>query len=72
MLLINLIRALLLLAGIGLYHIYNKEFMTYDQGMVVFVISFFGLILWEILEDYVVKAFNREAPTDSTSPRRLS
>lgn len=65
MLLINLIRALMLLAAIGLYHIYNKDFLTADQGLVVFVISFLGLTLIEIIEDYTIKAFNREAPTDS-------
>ena len=66
MLLINLIRAMLLLAAIGLYHIYNKDFLTWDQGLVVFLISFFGLTLKEIVEDYTIKAFNREGPKGQT------
>lgn len=58
MLILNLIRAMLLLAGIGLYHIYNKDFLSWDQGLVVFTISFLGLMLWEIIESYVISAFN--------------
>lgn len=70
MLMINLIRALLLLAAVGLYHIYNHDFLTWDQGLVVFCISFFGLVLWEIVEDYVIKAFNRTPDQGSYGTRR--
>lgn len=63
MLILNLIRALLLLAAFGLYHIYNHEFLRWDQGLVFFAICFFGLTLWQIIEAYTVDAFNREART---------
>lgn len=63
MVILNLIRALLLLAAFGLYHIYNMDFLTWTQGLVIFSISFFGLMLWEIVENYVVNAFNGEART---------
>lgn len=62
MLLINFIRSLFILAAIGLYHIYNKDFLTVDQGVVVWGVSFFGLTLWEIVEDYVIEQFNQESP----------
>ena len=63
MLILNFIRALLLLAAFGLYHIFNMEFLTWQQGLVIFSIAFFGLTLWEIIEGYVINAFNREART---------
>lgn len=63
MLILNLIRAMLLLAAIGLYHIYNHDFLTWDQGLVIFTISFLGLMLWEIIESYVIAAFNGEGRT---------
>lgn len=63
MLILNFIRAMLLLAAFGLYHIYNHEFLTWDQGLVFFTISFLGLMLWEIVESYVINSFNREVQT---------
>lgn len=62
MLLINFIRSLMLLAAIGLWHIYNMDFLTVDQGIVIFCIAFFGMTLIEIVEDYVVNAFNQTPP----------
>tara|TARA_Y100001001_G_scaffold163782_1_gene193830 strand:+ start:25031 stop:25249 length:219 start_codon:yes stop_codon:yes gene_type:complete len=65
MLILNLIRAVLILFGIGLYHIYEKDFLTIDQGVVIFAITFLGLMLKEVLEDYVVRSFNPEDQTGS-------
>jgi hypothetical protein len=62
MLLINLIRALMLLAAIGLWHIYHKDFLTVSQGLVIVTISFFGMTLLEIIEEKVVEAFNQKSP----------
>ena len=70
MLILNLVRALLLLAAIGLYHIYNMEFLTWTQGLVIFSISFFGLTLWEIIEAYMVSAFKRTPRETSALPAR--
>lgn len=67
MLMINFIRAMIILASIGLYHIYNKDFLTMDQGVVVFVLSFVGLILIEILQDYTIRMFNPEDQKDPSS-----
>ena len=69
MLLINLVRALLLLAAIGLYHIYIGDFLAVDEGVVVFCISFFGLVLWEIVENYIVTMFNGEDRTTPSASR---
>lgn len=72
MLILNFIRAMLLLAAFGLYHIYNHEFLSWDQGLVFFTISFLGLMLWEIVESYVITAFNGEARTGpSVAPAQL-
>lgn len=62
MLMINFIRGLGLLAGIGLFQIYNKEFFTWDQGLVVFLIGFLGLVLMEIIENAAIEGFNRKDP----------
>ena len=67
MLMLNFIRALMILSGFGLYHIYNKDFLTWDQGLVIFLIGFFGLMLWEIVEGYVISAFNGEAQTNPSA-----
>lgn len=66
MLTINFIRALMILSGVGLFKIYNHDFLAWDQGLVLFLIAFFGLVLWEIIEDYVLNAFN--PTTDQKSP----
>ena len=58
MLMINFLRALAIFFAVGLYNIYNKTFLTWDQGLVIFAISFLGLMLYEIVEDYVVESFN--------------
>mgnify|MGYP001212318910 CR=1 FL=1 len=62
MLMINFIRALLLFFAVGLYHIYQKDFLSVWEGGVIFSIAFFGLTLKEIIEDYVERAFNPEDP----------
>lgn len=62
MLMINLIRALFILSGFGLYHIYNKEFLSWDQGLVIFLITFFGMTLLAVVENAVVEGFNQKAP----------
>ena len=60
MLILNLIRALLIFFGVGLYHIYEKDFLRIDQGVAMFAIIYLGLILRDIIEDYVIRAFNPE------------
>jgi multisubunit Na+/H+ antiporter MnhC subunit len=65
MLILNLIRAVFILFGIGLYHIYEKDFLSIDQGIVIFMISFLGLMFKEVLEDYVIRGFNPEDQTGS-------
>jgi hypothetical protein len=57
---INFLRAFAIFSSIGLYNIYNKTFLTWDQGLVVFSLAFLGLTLYEIVEDYVVKQFNAD------------
>lgn len=58
MLLINLIRTLTILFGVNLFHIYIGEQLTVDEGVVVFFIAFFGLVLSDIVEDYTINYFN--------------
>lgn len=60
MLILNLIRALLIFFGIGLYHIFQKDFLSMTEGGVIFTIAFLGLMLKDILEDYVIRQFNPE------------
>ena len=64
MLILNLIRALLIFFGVGLYHIFQKDFLSIAEGGVIFAIAFFGLMLRDIVEDYVVRQFNPEDPKD--------
>ncbi len=62
MLTINFLRALAILSGTGLYHIYNKEFLSWDQGLVIFILAFLGLTLLEIVEAAAEEGFNRKSP----------
>lgn len=62
MLMINAMRGLGILTGVGLYHIYNKDFLSWDQGLVIFLIGFLGLTLMEILESAAIDSFNRKSP----------
>ena len=60
MLLINLIRTIAILFAVGLFHIYTGDYLTFDEGVVVFCIAFFGLTIEEIVEKYVIDQFNRD------------
>lgn len=60
MLAINLIRTLAILFAVGLYQIYNHDFLTWDQGLVIFALSFIGLTLTEIVEGYMIDSFNQD------------
>lgn len=62
MLMINFIRALMALSGAGLYKIYNHDFLSVDQGIVIFGIVFIGLTLLEILERAAIDAVNQKSP----------
>jgi len=60
MLILNFIRALLIFFGIGLYRISQMDFLSISEGISLFAIIFIGLMLREIIEDYVVRQFNPE------------
>jgi hypothetical protein len=62
MLTINGLRAAMILAGISLYNIYNHDFLSWDQGVVIFTIAFLGLTLTEILETVIIDALNQKSP----------
>ena len=62
MLVINLIRTLAILFGVGLFKIYQKDFLEVDEGIVIFLLAFFGLTLAAIVEDYVFKLVNSKNP----------
>lgn len=62
MLTINFIRALAILAAVGLFHIYTMEFLSVDEGAVIFLIAFIGITLTEIVLDRVIDMFNQKSP----------
>lgn len=62
MLMINFIRGLFVLAGVSLYQIYNHDFLSADQGLVIFMIAFLGLTLAEIIENAAIEGFNQKSP----------
>ena len=62
MLTINFLRALAVLFGTGLYQIYNKSFLSWDQGLVIFILAFLGLTLLEVVEAAAEDGFNRKFP----------
>ena len=62
MLMINLLRAGAILAGLAVYQFYTGELLSVDEGLVVFLLGFFGLTLLEVAEDSTVDYFNRKSP----------